>query len=362
MVVEEKLMKRILFTGYFGAGNFGDDLMLSVFCNNIENENKLYFLKIFPQNITVDIPDFVKVIDISMYGSKVQKVIYGLIMTRMHMFFWIGGTIFTEHDGDGAYSFVKIAKLLKKKYGYLGVGIGQIHSEKRIYRSNYAIQNANFITFRDKNSYEIGKRLNHNVFLTQDLAYLYLEKKNIVKEKDQVIISWRELGKQLSLSEELNLIRILAISIIKSKLDFLKIKIIPLDDSNDYDKNLILYKELIDLSDHAENIEILCDLKADEKFDLIASSKINIMGRLHGVFVSEVYKRNTLSMSYSLKMDEFLKDLNKSEDNIYISDLNIETIDKILQTNNPISDYKIEQNIALAKENIFLFNSFVEGV
>lgn len=154
----------------------------------------------------------------------------------------------------------------------------------------------------------------------------------------------------------------MAISIIKSKLDFLKIKIIPLDDSNDYDKNLILYKELIDLSDHAENIEILCDLKADEKFDLIASSKINIMGRLHGVFVSEVYKRNTLSMSYSLKMDEFLKDLNKSEDNIYISDLNIETVDKILQINNPISDYKIEQNIALAKENIFLFNSFVEGV
>lgn len=355
-------MKKILFTGYFGAGNFGDDLMLSVFSKNVGEGNMLFFLKIFPNLITIEIPKNVKVIDISMFNSKMQKVIYAFIMLKMNTFFWVGGTIFTEYDGDGAYSFVKIAKILKKKYGYLGVGIGEIRSKKRIHRNNYALKNASFITFRDKNSYEIGKSINDNVFLTQDLAYLYLEEKNEVDELNQVIISWRELGKEISLQEELRLIKVLATSVIMNKLDLLKILIIPLDDSNDFDKNNILYNEIKKISNYPENISIIKDLKAEQKFDLIACSKINIMGRLHGVFVSEVYSRNTLSMSYSLKMDEFLKDLNKLEDNIKVSELNTKAISKILQVNNPVSSNKIKNNVKMAKQNVILFDNFIEEV
>lgn len=371
---------KILITGYFGAGNFGDDMMLAAFCkemNDINSNHDIHLLKMFERDINVEIDK--SIVEIPLYklssgrGTRIKrrmiKPIYKKIIKNYDMFIWVGGTCFTDEDGDGFYDYMKIAKEYNKKIGYVGVGVGKLTKLDRINKAEYLIRNCDFISLRDKKSYEYVKTIRgntSNVFLTEDLAYLFVNslgvKNNIKNKSKKVVVSWRNLTNYKSESEECILIKKLVkyLHNLSNKGIYEEIIVLPLDDRKDCHKNKLIYESLKE----KVGANIKCSYKENlspiEKIKVILDAELNISGRLHGIFVSELVNKKTIGISYSIKIDEFLKSIGKFNDCIQVSDLSVENLDRIYnQENILISNELIEEKVKKSKENVYLLNKYL---
>lgn len=371
---------KILITGYFGAGNFGDDMMLEAFCNEMKNINSscnIDILKMFERDINVDIDDSIKKIPLYKLNTgrgyriknKIIKPVYKKIIKNYDILIWVGGTCFTDEDGDGFYDFMKIAKAYSKKIGYVGVGVGKLTKLERIEKAEYLIKNCDFISLRDKKSYEYVKKVRgneSNVFLTEDLAYLFINKlnikKNIEKKSKKAVISWRNLINYKTEQEEQLIIEkfIEYIIYLSKKEIYGEFIVLPLDDRKDCPKNKLIYNKIKEKLGNNIKCSYIENIKPIEKINIILDSDLNISGRLHGIFVSELANIKTIGMSYSVKINEFLDSIGKMNDCIDVSDLALEKIDKIYnQENIFISDELIDKKIKKSKENIYLLNEFL---
>ena len=358
------MKNKIIVTGYFGAGNFGDDLMLEVFAKNIINHNlKVTFLKMQPEKINVSIPKSVKIIDISSYSRRVRQFILFFLMLKNDMFLWIGGTIFSDFGGEGEYGFMKLVNMMGKKFGYLGIGLTKLTLPKRIHRTKYVLENASIVTFRDKFSFkEADKYMSESSkkFLTADLVYLYKIEKN-TEEIDQTIISWCALSKEMSEEDEKKAIEQLVSWLVQNHLDLKPIIVLPLHDGVDHEVNFYLYNYLKENANVPQNIKYFKYLTTQERAYLISISKNNISGRLHGVFLSEINRKNTVSMSYSIKMDEFLKSVGQLDDNVSVYNFNEEDLKQAFSSKKMISQNNLEGNIELAFKNIEYLLEFLKS-
>lgn len=355
---------RIVFTGYFGAGNFGDDLMLEVFAQKIVEENlpiNLIFLKLLPGELDIKLPNGIKVIDLSKYTRKIKQMLFFFLMLRNDLFLWIGGTIFTDTGGEGEYGFMRIAKTLGKDYGYLGIGLTNLTIPRRIKRAKYALNNASILTFRDPFSFKECEKYiseSQSKYLTADLAYMYNFK--CFEKTEQTVVSWVDLTKEYSnKSAELKPLKNLANWILAKKLDLHDILIVPLHNGVDHEMNTILFEYLQAHSSHPQSIHYLGELSTKEKVMVISISKNNILGRLHGIFVSELSRGNTVSLSYSPKMEEFVRSINQSQDNVSIYNFTHEDLDAAFDSNKLATDERLNSNLKLSKKNIDVLKAYI---
>lgn len=363
---------RILLTGYYGAGNFGDDIMLEAICKKILSQNKnvkITILKLFEKKIEVDLPKSVRIINFSNIIGKFKRTLLKLIFMRNDMFLWGGGTCFTDEDGDGLYDYMKLAKERGLKIGYLGVGVGNLTKKERIEKTEYLMKNLDFISLRDERSFEYCKdhvpNWHKKVFLGEDLAYLYFENEDFSKLSNSdkgdktLLISWRNLINYRSEEEEIVLIKGL-VEFVKEliKTENYKVKVVPLDDRKDIPKCEYIYNEL--KSNYAENVEIIKDLTPSQKVELLKECDLNISGRLHGIFVSEIMGIKTIGLSYSVKIEEFLKSINKEFDYLNVDNITKELLlEKYDQCRGRINTDLIKENIKKSNNNIMEFSKFI---
>lgn len=366
-------MKKLLITGYFGAGNFGDDMMLEAFCKEIKNINPeidITILKLFDRPFNVNLGKDIKVIN-HYKIKKFKRAIFKFQVKKYDMFLWIGGTCFTDQDADGCYVYMKLAQEKNVKIGYIGVGIGTLKLKERIEKAKYLINTCDFISFRDKNSYEYAKAINNkckNLYLTEDLAYLFVKnlnykKDNIKKDnKRRIVVSWRNLTGYMEEEKEMKLIDNL-ITFLKSISEEnieTELNILPLDDRKDNEKNKVIFDKMKCCESKMLKVNYKENLTPLEKTEVILNSDLNISGRLHGIFISEINNIKTIAISYSIKIDEFLKSIGKIDDMIKVSNIEQESLKKVYSlNNNMVSKKQVEENIKKSKENIERFNEFI---
>lgn len=366
---------RVLITGYYGAGNFGDDIMLEAFCEKMKEVNpkiKIDILKMFERDLEIKIDKNINIIDICKFGGKIRSIIFTILMLKYDIFLWVGGTCFTDEDGDGLYDLMKIVKRLRKRFGYIGVGVGNLTKKDRIDKANFLIKNCHFISLRDSRSYQYVKRIkenNDNIYLTDDLAYLFIKEINLtdkisgkINANRKIVLSWRNLINYKTKEEELALINKL--------LDYMKelsseeintdVIILPLDDRKDCEINKFIYDQLkLNSNRYTKYIYKEC-LTPREKIKLLIESDINISARLHGIFVSELSNIKTIAISYSVKIDEFLDSIGKYSDCINISDLSKENLKKIYDNGmTSVNDKIIDEKIKKSEKNICLLCEYL---
>ncbi|MDV4150302.1 polysaccharide pyruvyl transferase family protein [Clostridium sp. AL.422] len=351
---------KILITGFFGKNNLGDDLMLEFFCKNISKSNDVTLLLIYGDEINFELPSYIKIKKLPKISKGKSLWIKYFYSINYDKIYWIGGTCFTENAGDGLYKYMKIFKKRKKSYGYIGVGIGDIKSEKKIQRTKELLQNAELVTFRDKTSYDYAKSIctNQNLFLCDDLVYLSLANLKKIKYKmKSLVISWRNLEKYIGSDKQEKAIGILIEFIKKISKDFDNIIIMPVGDSIDININKEIYNKLLEEKVDI-GIEYLEDINNDMRIEVILSSELYICGRLHGIFLSEFNNVNTIAIGYDNKIEIYLKSINKMEDLIYPEDFSVDKLLEVYKVYNLIDNKLIEEGYKRAINNIELFKKF----
>jgi len=187
----------IFLFGYYGYQNVGDDIMLNNLLSMLLKQRIIQ--SIYVNARSIDILDRIDnhrikyITNDKPIWSKLYRLFAAL---KCSYWIWGGGTcLFGIKNNDGLlnlYKWIKLSKILNKKFIFLGIGIGELDKTGKKITQNI-IESAVFISFREKDSIQIAKQLVPNIsinntILSGDLFFL-----NPAKLKRQSIIQKNEL-------------------------------------------------------------------------------------------------------------------------------------------------------------------------
>lgn len=351
----------MIFTGYIGAGNLGDDLMLDVTLKYMTEKypNKRFgVLKLYKEKLNINYKN-VTIYDLSYLPGKLHYIILRLLSFTYNHLIWIGGTIFTDEEGDGLFYLMNYALKIKMKIGYIGIGINELHDSERIKKFKYLIKNSSIITIRDQKSYNYTKKIcdSVNIIKTEDLVYLSLKQLKVTKNNENnLVISWRNVKNYIK-SNEYEMIDELLSRIKYLYQYYEKIYIIPLDDIEDNQQNYYIYKKMKEMK---LNVKFLTNLTAQEKVEYISNSKLNVSGRLHGIFISKYNNIPTISIEYSQKIKSFLESIDSYANVIKIDNLNAPKGNFNMEKEYNMIDIKLKEMEQLSVGNLLALQRLLE--
>ncbi len=359
----KKAIKKILITGFFGVNNLGDDIMLDVFCKAViaTCNSKITILNLYGDRKNYNLPDGIDVLDISIFKHGKTIIVAEFLSRIFDALFWIGGTCFTENAGNGIYPYMKSFYNRGKIFGYIGVGIGNVESKRKIDMYSWLFNNASLVTFRDKESYKTAMEWSSNpqMFLCDDLVYLLDNEpdKNIKSDSDgYLLISWRSYKGYYENTIEEKAIDELCKYVVLQKNQYSHIYVSILGNDVDIERNRQIY---LQLSKYLE-VTFLRDISTSKKIELIKGAKTVITGRLHGVFLSEMNRINTIAIGYDNKLERFMESINATSDLIYPQDMTVESITRAARNSVDLSDNTIANKKNDALRNVELFCDLVK--
>ncbi len=210
MITENK----ILLTGYYNAGNIGDDLLMISSYKILKKVLPGHQIYIYTGRREPYISTLLP--EAHAYNPEENKydfIVYG------------GGGLFFDFKESGNFTlnnpitkklsiflFRNIVRKDRKKIG-LSVGIGPYNTySKRFYKDMYALAHFGFLSVRDKMSFRLANKVNSDTFLHTDLVFnpdlnQFFNAHKPIKRYDVGIIfrDWRygrnELSKLIELSE-----------------------------------------------------------------------------------------------------------------------------------------------------------------
>lgn len=362
-MINKKAIKKILITGFFGVNNLGDDIMLDVFCKAVRTtcNCRITVLNLYGDKKNYNLPEGIDVLDISMFKHG-KTIIVAEYLSRIYdALFWIGGTCFTENAGNGIYPYMKAFYNRGKKFGYIGVGIGNVESKRKKDMYRWLFNNASLVTFRDKESYKTAMEWSSNpqMFLCDDLVYL-LDNKQYKSEMSNsagyLLISWRSYKGYYEESIEEKAIAELCKYVILHRKQYSHIYVSILGNDVDFERNRQIYLELSKDLD----VTFLQDISTSNKIELIKGAKTVITGRLHGVFISEMNRVNTIAIGYDNKLQRFMESINATSDLIYPQDMTVESITRAVGNSVDLLDNTIANKKKDALRNVELFCDLVK--
>ncbi len=309
-------MKKALVSGYIGFNNFGDEAIfyslsshlkelgfeVSVLCNNKEIVQKKYNVGTYNYKNPIEILKAIIQCNIliSGGGSLLQNK-----TSNLSLFY---------------YLFILLtAKLLFKKTIIFAQGIEPINGIFQTYITKTIIKTTNFISVRDKNSFNLLKSWKLKPTLVSDPIYSIVENIKISNEKKGIMVQLRNFK-----NININFLEDLATSIKKSdtKED---IGVFSFQDEIDED----ICKKFIEILKR-KNIKAnyISNKSIEKTIEIVNKSKYMITTRLHGVLISHALKTKTFALVYDKKVETFANELDIETINVYNYNKN-EFIDKI---------------------------------
>ncbi|MGG3571821.1 polysaccharide pyruvyl transferase family protein [Bacillus gobiensis] len=355
---------RIVLWGYYGT-NYGDNIMMDTIVKFlISNDVKITLVDLFKGNLKEMYKDEPRIEVVEFYRlGKVKKLMALRNFAKAELNLWGGGTIFTDEDGDGNYSFFSLVKLFGGKIGYIGVGIGNLTKQERVKRTRYLLNASSFLVFRDSTSLSRAKAISdkNTYHLAEDLSYLFFE--TVAKDTEQpahpepyMLITWRNLKRYVPAEREQSSMKAV-VACAKHDLDnniIQKVVLSPMDTRHDIESCQMLMKLLDE-----ESIPYAYDDSTDFEYmtKLIKHATIHYSGRLHGSVASEYFGINTVAMCYSPKMEYFYQSI-KADNYINITEEGV-TPDALMKKvgRNSIS---FDEKIASSYNNITYFDNFLK--
>ncbi|MBU2900556.1 polysaccharide pyruvyl transferase family protein [Maribacter dokdonensis] len=319
-------LKKITLVGYYGYDNLGDDIMLYCILKALldrHNNLSINLLAKRSENLISIVSKFERV---NFYEFKNKSpfnnfLLYLKCILESKLTIWGGGTCFSDEDGIGNLKYFRINNLIGRKFGYLGIGIGNILKKDSQKKTEWLLNRTEFAVFREEKSFTLAKNVssNKNLYLSSDLSYLYtneIDSRTI--KKDYILLSLRDLSNFYSKKEIIHrheIIMSFLIDYVSTRK--INIKILPIDSIKDNDVNLIFYNTLkYKLESIGNNIEFIDETFFDSKIKLIQEASLNITERLHSIVMSKIFNTKCIGLSYSPKIDRFYKEI---KDNNFIT-------------------------------------------
>ena len=303
--------KKVTIVGYFGASNYGDDLILLGLIN---------ILKSYNINFNIIAHGYIDGIDHNhqcFYWENNNKkhnfTMFNQATKDSDTVIWGGGTCFTDEEGDGLFKYMMYLKIFTSiRIAYISVGIGNLKKFRSKIKTFLIINIANYLSFREGKSYSkaLSYRIHRkqNIVKVDDLArdIIVNSKLNITKPKNQLLIAWRDLRAYQDLVVVENVVNWCVKFCYKK--DIRKVLIINTDSSVDEE----IGKRIKDyLSVVLTDIEIEHNLTKNvkEKMELVQESQYILTSRLHIAMTAENFNNNECYIyNYSPKVKYFVED------------------------------------------------------
>nr|WP_321278093.1 polysaccharide pyruvyl transferase family protein [uncultured Vibrio sp.] len=291
---------KICLVGYFGYGNFGDDLMLKIISDYFISKGNIDLVILTKRRL-----DFIDrvVTQIETEGNTTFKD-YLRYFDKQDYVVWCGGTCFyTSNDNIrgvlGVLKRVIASRVSGAKFNFIGIGVEQ--PTKALYEVVYktTFKLVNFVGIRDTNSKIVTNSMLVDTQLNCDIAYLLEEEvgKNIGTES---YITFSPAGYSESVE---NIDRIAQFLIEICQYYKVKLRLLSLHDGIDeqFNESLILkvYQDIDVTHSKAYTIQ--------DRLKILGSARFNLGMRLHSVILSDVLNVPVYSISYQDKVNEYLK-------------------------------------------------------
>lgn len=291
--------KKFVLSGYFGFKNFGDEAILSVLINKLnQEENKITIISSNPeftksqyQNIesvyTFNITDIIQKIVksdilISGGGSLLQDV------TSLKSLIYYLGVIF-------------IALILHKKVIIFAQGIGPIKNPIGQILTKILLSHCSYISVRDEKSYELMKNWGIKADLLCDPIFS-THISNTTK-KNTVAIQLRNFR---TINDDF--IDRLAQRVCKEFKDS-EIEIYSFQDSIDLEV-CKKFKKAVNLLNPDIKTYLYSGLTNEEIIDKLSHCEYLIAMRFHAIIIGLLTKTKTLSINYDIKVEKISQEFN----------------------------------------------------
>ncbi len=179
--------------GYYGGGNYGDELLLEVVQNifKYNNYSKISILYQKPKNYARHHHNF----GYSLVDANKKRSILKALLLRQNIVVGGGGLWGLDMNlNTFLMSFLLfVARRLLGKKVFL-VGVGYYNSTTRLGRTGawLAGKSATIILARDQETFNNFKRINKNTYLDSDIAW-QIKKLNLSNYKKEAIVFWENL-------------------------------------------------------------------------------------------------------------------------------------------------------------------------
>lgn len=368
-------MNKILYSGFYGFKNIGDDVFLEVSAwgsKKYGNSNDVVFLAHDLPELKSDFKKLTKP-----YFKGHDRLLGAKEMLTADYFISAGGSTFTGFKKNSFKYIAEITKTTlnpKLKTGAIGVSIGPFNNSKNERLVLEYLKRMDFLSVRDKRSYEYVKQLNLpyepiHAFDLAALQPLIYQDYNIdfnKKSSDKKIVGISVCPvESISNKENIHLenernnrIVDLIYNLNKSSEDILfKFFII---NGNDRIGDEKLTREVIE-SSKVKNYEIIPYYNSVfRSWEAINQCDFMIATRLHAAIIAAFADVPFILNEYHQKCSDFISDIGQDQkfivgDAIYKIDSLVQDINDVLYHSNYSLKHKIEmQN--LAKRNFEFFN------
>jgi len=366
--------RKILIVGYYGYDNLGDDLMLLALLNGINDslENlKITILARKSQNLANLIDKFenVEIAYFKMNNKPFNLYLYVKTIFTVDLTIWGGGTCFSDQDGLGNFKFFIFNLIFRRKFSYLGIGIGELKKNTSKLITRLLLNNSLFTSFRDPKSLTIANSLTpmkDHFTLSSDLTYILdfkLFKQSSTSDR-YILISLRDLTNFYTLDQIKNRQEVLLKFLFGIKqIHECDIVVMPIDSVKDFEANNRFYHKLMN-GVTSKNVIFVDDNDMEKKLSVILNSDLNITERLHSVVISAFNNVNCIPLSYSPKINSFCEEVNILNFISYDEELTVSRLQQCLNTsesNESVDIPKLKQLKERSKYNIELLQKFYES-
>jgi polysaccharide pyruvyl transferase WcaK-like protein len=316
-------MNKILFSGYYGHDNFGDDMFVLI--SNLssikfwKNTNTKFFSKNGPEidsvKINYTLPSKNK------FKGYIKLKSY-LEILKCDIFILSGGSILHTKpnffDPMRAVYFLSYLNLLK--IGAIGISIGPFKTKEDEEYIQKILKNFKFLGLRDKNSFNFVNKLDLKCkpFLASDLAFTLpsvSEKKNDSTDNKEMIIgislchfetySNGDLSNEKNREEKIYKV-LLSLSTNKN----IKFRFFIINGNKKNGDSQITYEFIDKLDLDKNNYEVIEYSKNPiQIYNKIKECKMMLTIRLHGAIFSAVANIPSLLIEYHRKCSDYLDDI-----------------------------------------------------
>lgn len=346
------LNSEILFNGYYGQKNTGDDAFVEVTAwaaSTIWNKKNIRYLAIkenLPQTVH-------KIKGYPFSIPKSYSLQQKLLTNQTKAFISAGGSTFHSELKSTNPKYIALQKKLKEndfKIGAVGVSIGPFRSKAAEKSIGEYLKKIDFLTLRDKRSYEYAKTLNlpYKPIESFDMAALLpdiygIEKCNNNKKTIGISLCYSERFTKGNIQKEITRNERLAALIQQlDKNDRIHFKFIVINgNQRNGDRELTLKTiQTTNLNNTFEIVEYNRETKI--MWQSIANCDFMLSTRLHGAIFACFAQTPFMLVEYHKKCSDFLEDIGYNESlRVFDMETDIEkTANQILTIINNLASYK----------------------
>lgn len=299
--------------GYYGV-NYGDDIMLIQLVEQCARWHiKPEIITFAPKSEFSKPLEQVRLSGVGVthwYGISRDERLVFLLQHRRWIHIWGGGTVFTDHEGDGNLQYFRLLYWLGAKFAYFSCGISALRSPQRVKAAKWLLRRSSLSLLRDSTSGKIARDLGgRNLHVTADVVLLYAEAHRPDARPDpaHILLTYRRLDRHFSTEDELNIrSAVIAFMVRKSKKFGLPVVVQAVDAVED---RPVCQSITDELRRRGLDATFVPDADASMIENNIARAALHVSGRLHGSMISEVFGTPTVSLVYCRKMKELAADI-----------------------------------------------------